>query len=284
MKRTQYDRLHIVFVFNYICVIISFGIIISDACGRPDWYAVRVTPPVTPDGSLQFVSEHILRCKYSENSFLRMVPWFTIFLWNILLVQLLSLWVRLHMLEAFQWYRIYRGTAVKFEGSSYNLTHFVYLSAIGATLSGWAILVMYDHDSIPKNWSGTGKVLTWREFVYLHKTGVVMVVFGFILLHFLIIYMYIFRITSYHDYKYMCAGVDVEDADSSDSSVMPWMRRGLYAGCEMTNLVMICFFVVFIFYGYYQAVLIEYVLFACFLVISLASTSLSYRVRYIYDI
>ena len=95
-------RVHRLFVANYVVLGVFFCVLCSDECGEPVWYGQREHPPVTPEGRLQYVSEHLMRCKYSDNALLRQVPWLTVYAFAVLLMQMLHTWVSLHMIEALQ--------------------------------------------------------------------------------------------------------------------------------------------------------------------------------------
>jgi len=90
------------FLFNYIILGVFFVCIVSDICGLPAFYAVRTHPPVTPEGNLQYVSEHIMRCKYSQHALWRFLPWATLYCFNFMLMQTLHTWTVLHKVEAMQ--------------------------------------------------------------------------------------------------------------------------------------------------------------------------------------
>ena len=90
------------FLLNYIVLAVLVAFIVSDVCGLPAWYSTREHPPVTPEGRLQYVSEHIMRCKYSEHMFWRAVPWATLYCFTGMLMQVLHTWIVLHKIEALQ--------------------------------------------------------------------------------------------------------------------------------------------------------------------------------------
>jgi len=96
------NALLVAFLVNYVVLGGLMGVIVSDVCGLPPWYDTRTHPPVTPDGRLQYVSEHIMRCKYSENAVWRAVPWATVYCFAVMLMQVLHTWVCLHKIEALQ--------------------------------------------------------------------------------------------------------------------------------------------------------------------------------------
>ena len=96
------NALLLAFMANYIVLGVLLILIMSDACGLPPWYSVRTHPPVTPEGHFQYVSEHIMRCKYSQSAFWRVVPWITLYCFTVMLMQVMHTWVMLHKIEALQ--------------------------------------------------------------------------------------------------------------------------------------------------------------------------------------
>ena len=96
------NALLVAFMANYIVLGVLLILIMSDACGLPPWYSVRTHPPVTSKGHFQYVSEHIMRCKYSQSAFWRVVPWITLYCFTVMLMQVMHTWVMLHKIEALQ--------------------------------------------------------------------------------------------------------------------------------------------------------------------------------------
>jgi len=276
-KSREADRAHVLFVVNFIVMCTVFVLIASDVCGKPYWYGRREHPPVTPDGRLQFLSEHIMRCKYRTGWYA--LPWVTLYLFAVQLVQTAYTWARLNMVMLLQNAHLTgtRGTVLR------PTLHTGFVVVLGMTLLGLIAVVKFDHDYVPENLSDRAGarpiVLVDRSFS--HFFGVMILIGGYLLLHLLIIYVYTVRIFSSHDYTCMCDGPALDSC--TDRPAMIWW--GLYIGSEGVYAVLLCLFALLVALGMNAgAVTTEYVLLLAFLCLVAMDLLVSYRVMRWYRI
>jgi len=266
------DTTHVLLALNYVCLCVSFGLIVSDLCGLPYWYGRRVHPPITPDGHLQFLSEHIMRCKYSSDSRWLDLPWVVVYLFNVLLVQALYTWVRLNMVMQMQNAHFTGSRGVRL----HPLLHVGFAVFLGISLLGLLIVVEFDHDYIPADMTDKASAIAWVDRSRTHFFGVVMLIGGYFVLHLPVIYVYTLRVFSAHDYTCMCNGPVVDSARRASRPAM--IRRGLYIGSESVYLLLMCLFAILVMIGFNAgAVTTEYVLLLAFLCVAFMDLLVSYR-------
>lgn len=267
------SRTFYVFAANYLLVTAVVAVLCSDMCGVPPWYPTRVHPPITPDGELQYVSEHIMRCKYSSDAQWRAVPWLMVYAFMVMVLQATHTWVCLHRIEALQIARLQSaGGAPPRVG-----WHALFVVVSLTTLGGLITVVHCDHDYVPQYPADTGMVV-WRDRSMYHGAGVGALVTGFFFVHMLVLYTYLMRVKSHHDFRHMCAGQMGGPEDLVVIVVMPRVRRGVYIGSQATLFAWCCVFGGLWYFRVALVVLSEYVLLVFFLVVSLVNLALSRRI------
>ena len=358
-------RVHFLFLANYVVLVVLFGVLCSEVCGEPRWYGARTHPPVTPEGHLQYVSEHIMRCKYSDSALLQQVPWLTVYAFAVLLMQVLHTWVSLHMIEALQVRyscslsrtrsRPRRGGSsnaraattrgrrrklalrARFErrrarvlagvgaretaqdktsaerefnflarqiarlqavgAAQRGSAHALFVAVMFVSLLGFLGVVRFDHDYLPDVRSGAATARVWTDHSRAHASGVLATIGGFFALHLLVLHAYLMRVQSLHDFRDMCAGLApagpgpggegdawLAQAPPAETSLMPVLRRGVYAGCEATYASVFVLFVVLFVFRVEIVVLVEYLLLLVFLIVSVVNLLLSHRIWRVYRV
>lgn len=262
---------HRIFVANYVLVVVLVFFILSDQCGLPEWYGIREHPPVTPDGDLQYVSEHIMRCKYSHVALFRWLPWIATYSFSVMLMQAMYVWVSLHMIEAKQISQLQNSGA-----ALHLVSHVLYVGVSFATLAGMLILVHFDHDFLPDARFGESEISKWTNSTHAHAMGVILMISGYMIAHLFVLLAYVVRVKSYHDFTEMCVGVEVDKGD--------WglYRRGSYAGLVIFLLCLFCVFVILFIVDNTLVVLTEYVLLSIFVLVSVENLSISVRIHSVY--
>lgn len=266
---------------NYAVLVVLFAVIVSDACGQPQWYHERLHPPVTPDGRLQYVSEHIMRCKYSEDAAMRVLPWAVVYSFALLLVQATHTWIMLHMVEAQQICRLHHAGA-----QAHVVTHTLFSALALVTLAGMLMVVEFDHDYLPDVRAGQATITVWTDLSHVHAAGVLLLVSGFLLMHLMVLGAYLLRVQSFHDFVHMCAGCGDPWALSKplESPVWPRVRRGTYIG---GNVLLGATFGVFMLVFWLDLTIVvatEYVLLGMVVVVSVVNLSISRHIALVYGV
>ena len=274
------DLPHSVSLAGYVLLCASFVLILSDVCGEPWWYGRRTHPPKIDEGRLQYLSEHIMRCKYSSETHWHALPWLVTYLFTFSLVQTLYTWVRLNMLVQLQHAQLHRRDALL-----YSKTHVVFAVALVVTTVGLAIVVEFDHEYVPEDGTDPGSAapIVWINLIYTHYVGVLMLLGGYIAVHVPIAYLYVMQVYSRHDFTEVCE--DEPGLREACADRPAQVRRGVYVGSEILY-VMLCFlFLVFwVFSMNDSAVATEYVLLVSFLFIAVLDGCLSLRIRFLYEL
>ena len=196
-------RTHYLFAANYVVVIAVVAALCSNVCGVPAWYDKRVHPPITPDGRLQYVSEHIMRCKYSTHAFSRAVPWLMVYVFMVMLLQATHTWVCLHRIEALQIARLESDCGRPRGAASRVWWHVTFTVLLLTALCGLLAVVHFDHDYVPKLQTSTGDgavIWQWHDRSVFHGTGVGALVTGFFWTHMLVLHAYLMLLMSLHDF------------------------------------------------------------------------------------
>ena len=132
------------------------------------------------------------------------------------------------------------------------MVHAFFVAVMAVTLTGFLMLVHFDHDYLPDMGAASG----WTNRSVVHGVGVVALITGFFLLHMLVLHAYVMRVKSYHDFRDMCAGVGGSGRDwpalgkggAAEAHLLPVLRRGVYLGVEAVyGTVFVIFLVFFVF-------------------------------------
>jgi len=270
------DPPHSLSLAAYVVLCLSFVLILSDLCGEPWWYGRRTHPPRIADGHLQFLSEHIMRCKYSTERHWHVLPWVVVYLFTFSLVQTLYTWVRLNMLV-----RLQRAHVQSCEDVVCSKVHVVFVAALVATSLGLGMVVEFDHEYVPAEHSHADSgAIEWRDRIYTHYVGVLLLLGGYIGLHLPIAYLYVMQVYSRHDFTVVCEADEVVCPDRPAQ-----VRRGVYVGTEILYTMLCLLFLVFWLLSMNEsAVATEYFLLAAFLVIAVLDGFLSFRLRSAYQL
>ena len=269
------DVPHSLSMAAYVVLCLSFALILSDLCGEPWWYDRRTHPPKIEEGRLQFLSEHIMRCKYSTDTHWHVLPWVVVYLFTLSLVQTLYTWVRLNMLVQFQRAHVQRSEDVV--GSQW---HVVFAAALVATSIGLGMVVEFDHEYVPVEYAASDAPIEWKNRIYPHYVGVLLLLGGYISLHVPIAYLYVMQVYSRHDFSVVCE-VHAQGAACADRPAQ--VRRGVYVGSEIIYLMLCMLFLVFWLLSMNDsAVATEYFLLAAFLLVAVLDGCLSFRIRHVY--
>jgi len=243
----------------------------SDLCGIPDWYQSRVDVPVKPHG-IQYVSEHIVRCRYSQDW--NAIPWLAVYSFNFVLAQVLYTWVRLHVLHAVQ--------AHKMQTLFPDRTgvHFLFIFLLFLSLLGLVYVIEFNYQSTPSHGTDQFAPLEWMDHSYFHYAGVITLLFSYFAMHLLVIHHYIHFIYNVYDYQNMCGVHDLTLVENNAA----WNRRAFYVSLECLYAVVVVLFVVFFYWHQTLAVVSEYILVLFVLGISIYNLFISYRLESLYKL
>ena len=131
--------------------------------------------------------------------------------------------------------------------------HALFVAVTFTTLTGFLLLVHFDHDYLPD----MGDVSGWTDRSRVHGVGVVILITGFFALHMLVLHAYVMRVKSYHDFRDLCGGLGgggrewpaLGKGGAAEAHLLPVLRRGVYVG---TISVYLMVFVVFAFFFIFE--------------------------------
>ena len=217
-----------------------------------------------------------MRCKYSTDTHWHVLPWAVVYLFTFSLVQTLYTWVRLNMLV-----RLQRAHVQSCEDVVCSKVHVVFVAALVATSLGLGMVVEFDHEYVPAEHSHADSgAIEWRDRIYTHYVGVLLLLGGYIGLHLPIAYLYVMQVYSRHDFTVVCEADEVVCPDRPAQ-----VRRGVYVGTEILYTMLCLLFLVFWLLSMNEsAVATEYFLLAAFLVIAVLDGFLSFRLRSAYQL
>ena len=191
--------------------------------------------------------------------------------------------------------------------------HALFVAVTFTTLTGFLLLVHFDHDYLPD----MGDVSGWTDRSRVHGVGVVILITGFFALHMLVLHAYVMRVKSYHDFRDLCGGLGgggrewpaLGKGGAAEAHLLPVLRRGVYVG---TISVYLMVFVVFAFFFIFEVralcsplsrytqvfmsaltvrraqvelvVLVEYLLLFVFVAVSLVNLTLGHRIWRVYGV
>jgi len=261
--------LHLIFISNYVLLLLVFGIIMSDTCGIPDWYEHRVRQTWKPVG-IQFISEHLVRCRYSDSW--HALPWLAVYLFNVVLVQHMYTWTRLLMLVALQ------ATRMGLPASSYRGAQMVFAALLFVSLVGLIGVVEFDHEMSPHTVTADGVPITWADLSLSHYAGVGLLLFSCLIVHMMIVYTYSQYVYNAYDFQAMCGIPEVGLGEKQAC----WKRRVAYWSFEGLYAFTLVLFLFFCLWQPTWAVLTEYILLGMFLLISMYNLVISCRLESVY--
>ena len=189
--------------------------------------------------------------------------------------------------------------------------HALFVAVTFTTLTGFLLLVHFDHDYLPD----MGDVSGWTDRSRVHGVGVVILITGFFALHMLVLHAYVMRVKSYHDFRDLCGGLGgggrewpaLGKGGAAEAHLLPVLRCGVYVG---TISVYLMVFVVFAFFFIFEVralcsppyaqvfmsaltvrraqvelvVLVEYLLLFVFVAVSLVNLTLGHRIWRVYGV
>ena len=268
------DLPHWLSVTAFLALCAVFALILSDVCGEPWWYDRRIYAPKIDEGNLQFLSEHIMRCKYSTETHWHVLPWSLMYLFTFSLVQTLYTWVRLNMLL-----RLQRAHLHGSDAEPYSKVHVFIAAALVVSSLVLCMVVEFDHEYLPEDPTDRESPIVWKNRIYPHYVGVLMLLGGYIAVHIPIAYLYVMQLYSQHDYSVVC-----ESGGGEACAYRPAQaRRGVYVGSEILFTLLCMLFLVFWAFSMNDsAVATEYALLAAFLLIAVLDGVMSLRMRHLY--